>query len=373
MLTKMVCYYKKLDSRFRKIKDTQKMRLITISIIIFLMSACTTIKESEYLAPFIKEKSSISLPPSKDIEVSGQKNTIRSENRAVVPYFEIIFYNKNNPVHTKVGEDKEVVKSKISRLSNDLMQKITDKVYEDFILEMKKQGIEILPTESLDSSPTYTSFSNSGLIELEETLYGPAATSVSPTGMKSSDLDATRGKQIKKIMDEMNASVMNITFYVSHIDKKINPRSTSPYSIDVEQKISVVKGSRMQFFGLQATKCEGYCESSVVNVKLGKSIKRNTKVGILKRATAKSIVKQKEIKRETRPSESNLKSQAANLGEKAMDWISSLSEKNEDLRAYELRIDPVKYEKVVGELLRDTTEKLVREITFADQEEVLSE
>ncbi len=56
-----------------------------------------------------------------------------------------------------------------------------------------------------------------------------------------------------------------------------------------------------------------------------------------------------------------------------MNWISTLSEKNEDLRSYELRIDPVKYEKVVGRLLQDVTEKLVKEITFADQEKASSE
>jgi hypothetical protein len=154
---------------------------------------------------------------------------------------------------------------------------------------------------------------------------------------------------------------------VTHIDKKIDPRSQSPYSIDVEQKISVVKGSRMQFFGLQASKCEGYCSSPVVNVKLGKSVKSSSKVGILKRASSTSPTKQ--LKQKTSPSDTNLKSQAVDFGGKAMDWISALSEKNEDLRSYDLRIDPVKYEKVVGALLKDVTEKLVKKITFAGEEE----
>jgi hypothetical protein len=349
----------------------KKMRLITISLLLLMMSACTTLKESEYLAPFIKEKPSLLLPPPKGIEISGDKNTIKLENRAVVPYFEVIFYNKNNPVYTKVGAEKEIIKSKVLKLSEELMQKITDEAYENFILEIKKQGIEILPIESLSSSPTYSSFSDPGLIELKETVFGPGAKSVSPTGMRSSNLDESRGKQISKIMDEMNASVMNITLYVTHIDKKLDPRNQSPYSIDVEQKISVIKGSRMQFFGLQASKCEGYCSSPVVNVKLGKSIKSSSKVGILKRAASTSSKKQ--LKQKTSPSDTNLKSQAVDLGGKAMNWISTLSEKNEDLRSYELRIDPVKYEKVVGRLLQDVTEKLVKEITFADQEKASSE
>ena len=343
------------------------MHLIAISLLVLLMSSCSALKDSEYLTSFIKEKTSMPLPPPKSIEMSGDKNTIKLENRAVVPYFEVIFYNKNNPVHTKVGAEKEIIKSKILKLSDKLMQKITDEAYEDFILQIKKQGIEILPIESLISSPTYASFTNPGLIELKETVFGPAAKSVSPTGMRSSSLDESRGKQISKIMDEMNASVMNITLYVSHIDKKIDPRSQSPYSIDVEQKISVVKGSRMQFFGLQASKCEGYCPSPVVNVKLGKSVKSSSKVGILKRAASTSPTKQ--LKQKTSPSDTNLKSQALDFRGKAMDWISTLSEKNEDLRSYDLRIDPVKYEKVVGGLLEDVTKKLVNEITFAGEEE----
>ncbi len=314
-----------------------------------------------------KRKNIYASSPPKSIEMSGDKNTIKIENRAVVPYFEVIFYNKNHPVYTQVGAEKEIIKSRILKLSDKLMQKITDEAYEDFILQIKKQGIEILPIESLDSSPTYAGFSDSGLIELKETVFGPGAKSVSPTGMRSSSLDESRGKQISKIMDEMNASVMNITLYVTHIDKKIDPRSQSPYSIDVEQKISVVKGSRMQFFGLQASKCEGYCSSPVVNVKLGKSVKSSSKVGILKRASSTSPTKQ--LKQKISPSDTNLKSQAVDFGGKAMDWISALSEKNEDLRSYDLRIDPVKYEKVVGALLKDVTEKLVKKITFAGEEE----
>lgn len=343
------------------------MHLIAIPLVVLLMSSCSALKDSEYLTSFIKEKTSMPLPPPKSIEMSGDKNTIKIENRAVVPYFEVIFYNKNHPVYTQVGAEKEIIKSRILKLSDKLMQKITDEAYEDFILQIKKQGIEILPIESLISSPTYASFSNPGLIELKETVFGPGAKSVSPTGMRSSSLDESRGKQISKIMDEMNASVMNITLYVTHIDKKIDPRSQSPYSIDVEQKISVVKGSRMQFFGLQASKCEGYCSSPVVNVKLGKSVKSSSKVGILKRASSTSPTKQ--LKQKTSPSDTNLKSQAVDFGGKAMDWISALSEKNEDLRSYDLRIDPVKYEKVVGALLKDVTEKLVKKITFAGEEE----
>ena len=92
------------------------MHLIAIPLVVLLMSSCSALKDSEYLTSFIKEKTSMPLPPPKSIEMSGDKNTIKIENRAVVPYFEVIFYNKNHPVYTQVGAEKEIIKSKILKL-----------------------------------------------------------------------------------------------------------------------------------------------------------------------------------------------------------------------------------------------------------------
>lgn len=340
----------------------RKMRLILIFLFVSTISACSSLKQSDYLAPFIKEKPLTVLPEKKAIELSGDKNTIKSENRAVVPYFEIIFYDEDSPVLTKVGEEKEIISSKLVGSSNKLKRRIVDKAYNNFISQMKNKGLEILPISSLSSSPTYTSFSKDGLKKIKKTIFGPGGTSVSPSGMNTSNSEESRGKQISKIMDEMNASVMNITLYITYMNRKVDPRSNSPYSIDVEQKISVIRGSRMQFFGLKASQCEGYCSSPVVNAKLGKSISSLAKVGDLSVKNKKS--NKKEVKKQITTSDSDLKSQAADLSEKAIKWISALSEKKDDLRYYELRIDPVKYEKIIGDLLEKSTKKLVEEITF---------
>ena len=121
------------------------MHLIITFIAVFAVSACLPLKQSAYLAPFVKEKPLLVLPREKSVEVSGEKITIKAENRAVVPYFEVIFYDENSPIVTKVGAQKEEIHSKLIGVTHELLQRITDQAYLHFIDEMKIQGIEILP------------------------------------------------------------------------------------------------------------------------------------------------------------------------------------------------------------------------------------
>jgi len=346
-----------------------KMHLIITFIAVFAVSACLPLKQSAYLAPFVKEKPLLVLPREKSVEVSGEKITIKAENRAVVPYFEVIFYDENSPIATKVGAQKEEIHSKLIGVTHELLQRITDQAYLHFIDEMKIQGIEILPISSLESSQTYQKFSTEGIEKLEKTVFGPGAISVLPSGMKSSGSKESRGKQISKIMDEMNASVMNITLYVTHMIKSLDQESNMNNSLPVEQKIAVIKGSRMQFFGLKASKCQGYCLSSVVNAKLGQSIdspedvgdivRKNTNIEI-KKAEEKIAVKHGDLKSQA----IDLSMKAVDFGEKAVDWVAALSKNEVDTSVYELHADPIKYEKVVGETLLRSTKKLVKAITY---------
>ncbi|MFT6300350.1 MAG: hypothetical protein ACJA2R_000354 [Saprospiraceae bacterium] len=346
-----------------------KMHLVITFIAILAVSACLPLKQSAYLAPFVKEKPLLVLPRAKSVEISGEKITIKAENRAVVPYFEVIFYDENSPIAPKMGAHKEEINSKLIGVSHELLQRITDQAYLHFIDEMKTQGIEILPISSLGSSQTYQQFSTEGIERLEKTVFGPGATSVLPSGMKSSGSKESRGKQISKIMDEMNASVMNITLYVTHMIKSLDQELNTSNNLPVEQKIAVIKGSRMQFFGLKASKCEGYCPSSVVNAKLGQSIYSPEDVGDLVRKNTE--IKKNEAEEKISVKHGDLKSQAidlsmkaVDLGEKAVDWVAALSKNEVDASVYELRADPVKYEKVVSETLLRSTKKLVKAITY---------
>jgi hypothetical protein len=70
-----------------------KMRLIIIFMTTFAISACLPLKQSSYLASFVKEKPLSTLPEVRDVQVSGDRKTIKVENRAVVPYFEVIFHD----------------------------------------------------------------------------------------------------------------------------------------------------------------------------------------------------------------------------------------------------------------------------------------
>jgi hypothetical protein len=338
------------------------MRLVIIFMTTFAMSACVPLKQSSYLTPFIKEKSLSILPEVRDVQVSGDRKIIKVENRAVVPYFEVIFHDGNNPIFSETGDSSEQINSKLVGIPVELLQRITDQSYRYFMSEMKAQGIEILPISSLNSSQTYQKF----LMDRTEEKVG--VMSISPSGMKLPNLSDIKGKQISKIMDEMNASVMDVTLHVTHMDK-IDGRSVN--GLRVEQKISVTKGSGMKFFGLEASKCQGYCLNPVVSAKLGKSIYSTEKVGGLIRKT--KISEKIEPEKQTAMKQGDLKSQAidlsrkaVDLSEKAIDWVSTLSAKNDDTAVYELNADPAKYETIVSQILRNATKKLAQGITYYD-------
>ena len=331
----------------------------------FAISACLPLKQSSYLVSFVKEKPLSTLPEVRDVQVSGDRKTIKVENRAVVPYFEVIFYDINNPIFSETEKSNEQINSKLVGISVELLQRVTDQSYRYFMSEMKAQGIEILPISSLSNSQTYQKF----LMSKTEEKVG--VMSISPSGMKLSDLSDIKGKQISKIMDEMNASVMDVTLHVTHMDKIKDQTSSSTNGLRVEQKISVTSGSRMKFFGLEASKCQGYCLNPVVSAKLGKSIYSTEKIGYLvqKIKTPEKIEPEKQatIKQGDLKSQAiDLSRKAVDLSEKAIDWVSTLSVKDDDTAVYELHADPAKYEKIVSQILRNSIKKLVQGITYYD-------
>jgi hypothetical protein len=345
------------------------MRLIIIFMTTFAISACLPLKQSSYLVSFVKEKPLSTLPEVRDVQVSGDRKTIKVENRAVVPYFEVIFHDINNPIFSETEESNEQINSKLVGIPVELLQRVTDQSYRYFMSEMKAQGIEILPISSLSNSQTYQKFLMSRTEEKVDVM------SISPSGMKLPNLSDIKGKQISKIMDEMNASVMDVTLYVNHMDKIQDEASISTNGLKVEQKISVTSGSRMKFFGLEASRCQGYCLSPVVSAKLGKSIYSTEKVGDLVRKI--KISEKIEPEKQTAMKQGDLKSQAidlsrkaVDLSEKAIDWVSTLSAKDDDAAVYELHADPVEYEKIVSQILRDSTKKLVHGITYYDPSDI---
>ena len=346
-----------------------RMRFVFVLSMVLVVSACLPIKQS--VAPIVELGSTVkkdaSLAPSisNDINVSGSKDIIKGENRVVVPYFEIVYFTEKSPTgFTKSGEENGVINAKLVGVTSDSLQSITNQIYDIFVEQMSQRGMEVLPLSSLSKSRTYQKASggsdfpfwtetqvnndtkvknNTGV--KRKTPFGPEAIYMMPAGLKALDSKTHQGKVISSIMNEINASLMDVTLYVTHMEKQVKSTLKVVTEINVDQMITVMPGSRMQFYGLKASKCEGYCPNSVVNVTLNQPIPSDEKVGELK-IVARKIEKEEGIVAT------------------AMNWVALDSKvKESNLNRYELHADSVKYEQVVIDILSETTGKLVNELT----------
>lgn len=345
------------------------MRLVFVLPVLLVVSACLPIKQSA--APIIELGSNaekiapLASPISNDISVSGSKDIIKGENRVVVPYFQIVYFTEKSPTgFTKSGEENGIINSRLVGVTSDSLQNITNQIYDIFVEQMSRREIEVLPLSSLSKSRTYqkasggsdfpfwteTQVNNDTKVKnytgvKRKTPFGPEATYMMPAGLKALDSKTHQGKVISSIMNEINASLMDVTLYVTHMEKQVKSTLKVVTEINVDQMITVMPGSRMQFYGLKASKCEGYCPNSVINVTLNQLISSAEKVGELK-IIARTIEKEEGVVAT------------------AMNWVALDSKvKESNLNRYELHADSVKYEQVVVDILSETTGKLVNGLT----------
>lgn len=360
----------KLLLEIKAVKEL-RMRFVLVLPMLLVVSACLPIKQS--VAPIVElgsnveKNSSLVSPISNDISISGGKDIIKGENRVVVPYFQIVYFTEKSPTgFTKSGEDKGTINSKLVGVTSGSLQNITNQIYDIFVEQMSQQGVEVLPMSSLRKSRTYQKASggsdfpfwtetqvnndtgvknNTGV--KRKTPFGPEAIYMMPTGLKPLDSKTHQGKVISNIMNEINASLMDVTLYVTHMEQQVKSTLKVVTEINVDQMITVMPGSRMRFYGLKASKCEGYCPNSVVNATLNQSIFSAEKVGEIK------IVAKKTEKEE-------------GIVATAMNWVALDSKvKESNLNRYELHADSVKYEQVVTDMLSEATGKLVNGLTAA--------
>jgi len=307
------------------------------------------------------------------VKISGSAEVVRSEDPVVVPYFRVVFFTKDSPPELNDDSEKNMaVDARLIGVTDKTLQRITDQVYSTFVEELKEQGINVLPMLSLEISPTYQKLMNSEVQFKQTPPSGLEATHVVPTGLKISDpnrsLDGgyldrgyasweygdignkaknNRGKEISNILNEMNASVMDVTLYVTHTRQQIKSTLKVVTDIVVEPMIRVRAGSRLQFYGLQAFRCEGYCPNPVVNVALDQSLHTSSKVGEMK-----VIIKSSD--------------KTGGFVEKTLSWLSlGSSENRADIDHYELHADEQKYQKAVTEVLNEATNKLVMGLASA--------
>ena len=346
-----------------------RMRVVLVLLLLLVVSACLPIKQS--VAPIIElgstvEKDALLVSPIPNgISVSGIKDIIKGENRVVVPYFQIVYFTEKSPtVFTGSSEGKGMINSKLVGVSSDSLQNITNQIYAIFVEQMSQRGVEVLPMSSLSKSRTYQKASggsdfpfwtdtqvnndtkvknNTGV--KRKTPFGPEAIYMMPAGLKALDSNTHQGKVISSIMNEINASLMDVTLYVTHMEQQVKSTLKVVTEINIDQMITVMPGSRMRFYGLRASKCEGYCPNSVVNVTLNRSITSTEKVGELKI-----------VARTTEKGEGVVAT--------AMNWVALGSKmKESNLNRYELHADSVKYEQVMIDILGEATNKLVNGLT----------
>lgn len=357
------------------------MRFVFMLTMLLVVSACLPIKQS--VAPIVELNSTVKKeallvsPISNDLSISGNKDIIKGENRVVVPYFQVVYFTEHSPTDFTVSsEEKGVLNSRVIGVTSNSLQNITNQIYDTFVEEMKQQGIEVLPIASLSKSRTYQKATggndyqfwtdtqlNSNVQGSSEaqanndngeknntgvkrkTPYGPEAIYMMPTGLKALDSKMHQGKTISNIMNEINASIMDVTLYVTHMDQQVKSTLKVVTEINVNQMITVMPGSRIRFYGLKASKCEGYCSNSVVNVTLSQPSFSAKKVGEIK------IISKKSVKDE-------------GVVATAIDWVTLDSKvKENNLNRYELHADSAKYEQVVTDILKKVTGKLVNGLT----------
>ncbi|RLL53056.1 hypothetical protein D8Y20_06050 [Mariprofundus sp. EBB-1] len=317
------------------------MRLVILTSIILALSACAGAKQANDVAPTVEKGGLLGLSTVSDIELKG-KEAVKGEVNVAVPYFKVAFYTEQTPGgYTNGSGDKHIIHSTLVGVDSALLQKVTDQAYANFVSQLKQKGFNVLPTSALNRSKTYSAIKQTNTQYKDEALFGPDAIYVTPSGMRVSDASITRMIETNKIMKELNTSVMDVTLYVSYLSQSFNKAAGFVVtSINVGQTTTVTPGSMMTFYGLEASKCNGYCPNTVAYATLGQPVFDTEKVGVLKNVTSST-------------------DKAGDVALTALSWMTKSGTKIHNTDRFELTADPNKYAKVVTGVISKATDKLV--------------
>lgn len=322
------------------------MRLIIFTALILSLTACMGARQSDNVAAKTEKGGLFGMSKSSDIKLSGEE-AVKGETNVAVPYFRVAFYTDENPGgYSNSTGDTVTIKSKLIGVDSKLLQKVTDKAYANFVAQMKQKGFNVLPISSLAKSSTYKSIKQTNTQYKDEALFGPDAMYVTPSGMRVSDASITRMMEIGKIMKELNSSIMDVTLYVSYISSQTETVAGGfiATGVQVGQTSTVTPGSTMTFYGLEASKCNGYCPNTVARAKLGQPVYDTTKVGELKNVTTSG-------------------DKAGDVAMSVLSWVTPGKKMTlHDTNRYELHANPKTYEKVVTGVISNATEKLVNSL-----------
>jgi hypothetical protein len=319
------------------------MRLILILLSLSLLTACAAVKESTNVAPATEKGGLLGLGTKDRIETSGLQ-AVNGETRVVVPYFKIAFYTEDNPAGYSSDSSKVKIKSKLMGVDSQSLQHIADTAYKNFVSQMQEKGITVLPFSDLEKIAAYQDFKpNSHYVD--SALFGPDATYVTPTGLKMSDASIMRGKEMMNLLNQTQTSLMDIQLNLTYLSQSVESTMRVVTGITIGQTLTVTPGSKMAFYGYEASKCSGYCPNTVANAKLGQPIYRAEKIGELRNVTTSSDT-------------------AGDIAVAALTYLSSASNmKFQDTNRYELHTEQGKYESVAIDVLKDATGQMVDALT----------
>lgn len=314
--------------------------LITTSLLLIL-NGCMGAHKADNVAAKTEKGGLFGLSTASDIEASGLK-AVQGESSVAIPYFRVAFYTENNPGGYKNGSgDTVTIHSKLIGVSPALLQKITDQAYATFVAQLKKKGFGVVSIKELNQSPTYHAIKETNTQHKDKALFGPDAIYVSPTGMRVSDASFMKLRELGIIMKELNTSVMDVTLYVTYLSQSTDTVAGGLIAtgLSIGQTATVIPGSSIDFYGLQASKCQGYCPDMVAHVKLGQPVYDTSKVGELKDVTSAG-------------------DKAGDVALTALSWMTS-GTKIHQTKHYELHVSPEKYEPVVTGVISKAGKKLL--------------
>lgn len=319
------------------------MRLLIVLLTISLISACAPVKEATNVAPTTEKGGLFGLGTKDSIETSGLE-AVNGETKVVVPYFKIAFYTENNPAGYSSSSSKVTIKSKLLGVDSQSLQDITDTAYKNFAAQMQAKGFTVLPFSVLENAAAYKDFKPAQQY-VDSALFGPDATYVTPSGLKMSDANIMRGKEIMNLLKQTQVSLVEVQLNLTYLTQSVDSTMRVVTGISIGQTMTVTPGSKMAFYGYEASKCVGYCPNTVANAKLGQPIYRSEKIGELRNVTTGS-------------------DKAADVAVAALTWLTPNSNMRiQDTNRYELHAEQHKYEKVAIEVLKDATGQLVTALT----------
>ncbi|OSM07013.1 hypothetical protein [Magnetofaba australis] len=278
-----------------------------------------------------------------DLQTSGLE-AMKGETRVVIPNFKVGFYLDKSPGGFKSGSgDAAIVRSKLSGVENADFQAITDAAYAAFKQQLTAQGFSVMSEAEMAALPRYAAAKAKANPEMDKALFGPDALYFVPTGVKHLDVGMfDKGLFNMDMLKQSQATVMDVTLYVTYLGQKLEKVLTMVSGVQVGQAMTVIPGSVVTASGYQASKCVGFCPNTVASVRLGQPIYSTEETGTLTDVTTAG-------------------DRALDVAKMAATWMTG-GLKTQVTKVYELKADPAKFKKVAIETLGKATGQMAAKL-----------